>query len=517
MLNSKRWLSMHRANNAKTNFIFIPAGDKVWIDIANTLYEANFSPKIWVGDPAHDRYAKTNFPSCEVYNFASINLDINFKSAASFIDNDVLSSKEFSKLKDQVYKIMDRQDDLGIYNRLEREAYFYYVFNLFYNKAYTNDIKLAIFSEGPHSSSSMVIYGVCKFLDIPTYHLAQNSLVPLVHIATDMFGSKLKTNNKISNYNEDVFKKLILEYIDSIKDEAPTPLYMKLQNQRNKLAPIQDLKKYLAVPLYRRLKYASKHFKSDRDYSVYSKTYYDSNKPSVLHEFRASRRKMLLRKKYAEVTVDSNLDEDYVFVPLHYEPEKTSNPDGGHFYNTYDMLLALRRFVPLTTKIILKEHPSQFTKTLHGQRGRSALFYKSVSTLPNIEFASIDYSSSKLIKSSLLVATQTGSAALEAAILGKKSLIFGTPWFLGAPNLYNYGSFSFEELMNKGAYSKNDIKNYLLDYVAQYTLPACINPSGLDYFRKKYPNQIDNLLNNKKFSDDFVSIIIDDLKMNKKL
>lgn len=504
---------MHKDNSGKMNFIFIPAGDNVWIDIANTLDEANFSPKIWVGDPAHDRYAKTNFPNCEVYSFASINLDINFKSAASFINNDVLGSKEFSKLKDQVYKIMDRQDDLGIYNRLEREAYFYYVFNFFYNKAYTNDIKLAIFSEGPHSPSSMAIYGVCKFLDIPTYHLAQNSLVPLVHIATDMFGSKLKSNNKISNYNKDIFKKLILEYIDSIEDEAPTPLYMKLQNQRNKLAPIQDLKKYLAAPLYRRLKYSSKYFKSDRDYSVYSKTYYDSNKPSILHDFRASRKKMLLRKKYEEVTLDSNLDEDYVFVPLHYEPEKTSNPDGGDFYNTYDMLLVLRCFVPLTIKIILKEHPSQFTKALHGQRGRSALFYSSVSTLPNIEFASIDYSSSKLINSSLFVATQTGSAALEAAILGKKSLIFGTPWFLGAPNLYSYGSLSFKELISKEVYSKNDIKKYLLNYMDQYTLPACVNPSGLDYFRKRYPDQIDSLLNNKQFSNDFVSIIKDDLKM----
>ena len=520
MLNSKRWQSMRKvkeADNNKKNFIFIPAGEKVWIDIVNALDEVGFSPKIWVGDPIHDRYAKRNFPNCDVFNFASINLDIIFKSDTAVIDYDVLSSKDFFKLKDQVYKIMDRQDDLGLYSRLEREAHFYYIFNLFYNKVCANDIKLAVFAEGPHSPSSMVIYGICNFLNIPTYHLSQNSLAPLVHIATDLFGSKLKSNNKLKDYNEDRFKSLIIEYIDSISDEIPIPLYMIIQNKSNQVAPVQDLKKYLLAPAYRRLKYASKYFKSNRDYSVYSRTYYDSNKPSILHEFRTTKRKQLLRKKYKAVKVDLDLNGDYVFVPLHYEPERTSNPDGGEFYNTYDMLLILRKFVPLDVKIVLKEHPSQFTKTLHGQRGRSALFYEAISTLPNIEFVNIDYSSGTLIKNALFVATQTGSAALEAAILGKKSLIFGSPWFLGAPNIYNYGSVSFESIISQSTYSRAKVKEYLLDYISEYTLPACVNPSSFNYYIKKYPDQIDSLLDNKQFADDFTSIIIDDLRMNKKL
>lgn len=504
---------MRKANHKEKNFIFIPAGEKVWIDIANALAEVGFSPKIWVGDPVHDSYAKDNFPSCDVYNFASINLDIDFTSEFSVIDDNILGSKDFFRLKDQVYKIMDRQDDLGIYGRLEREAYFYYVFNFFYNQAYKNDIKLAVFAEGPHSPNSMVIYGICKFLDIPTYHLSQNPLVPLVHIATDLFGTKLKNDGKLSGYNEGMFKSLIADYIDSIKDEIPVPLYMTVQNKSNQVHPIHDLKKYVLAPVYRRLKYASKHFRSGSDYSVYSKTFYDSNRPSLLHEFGATKRKRLLRKKYEEVKVESNLDEDYVFVPLHYEPERTSNPDGGHFYNTYDMILALRHFVPLDIKIVLKEHPSQFTKTLHGQRGRSALFYKAVSTLPNIEFVSIDYTASMLIKNALFIATQTGSAALEAAILGKKSLIFGTPWFLGAPNLYNFGSLSFEKLMNQDVYPKSKVKEYLMGYISDYTLPACVNPSNFNYYQKIYPDQIDSLLNNRQFAKDFTSIIINDLKI----
>lgn len=503
---------MHRANENKNNFIFIPAGEKVWIDIVNALAEAGFSPKIWVGDPVHDGYAKANFPNCDVYNFASINLDIDFTSEFSVIDNDILGSKDFFRLKDQVYKIMDRQDDLGIYGRLEREAYFYYVFNFFYNQVYKNDIKLAVFAEGPHSPNSMVIYGICKFLDIPTYHLSQNPLVPLVHIATDLFGTKLKSEGKLSGYNEEMFKTLMADYLDNIKDEIPVPLYMAAQNKSNQVNLIHDLKKYVLAPVYKRLKYANKRFRSGSDYSVYSRTFYDSNKPSLLHELRATKRKRLLRKKYQEVKVESNLDEDYVFVPLHYEPERTSNPDGGHFYNTYDMILALRHFVPLDIKIVLKEHPSQFTKSLHGQRGRSALFYKAVSTLPNIEFVSIDYTASMLIKNALFVATQTGSAALEASILGKKSLIFGTPWFLGAPNLYSYGSLSFEQLVSQSIYTKSKITEYLMDYISEYTLPACVNPSNFNYYVKKYPNQIGSLLDNKQFAKDFASIIVNDLK-----
>ena len=53
-------------------------------------------------------------------------------------------------------------------------------------------------------------------------------------------------------------------------------------------------------------------------------------------------------------------DYDYVYFPLHYEPERTTNPDGGIFHDQFIALCNLRKLVPENIKILIKEHQSQF-------------------------------------------------------------------------------------------------------------------------------------------------------------
>lgn len=492
----------------------MPAGQEVWLDIAKKFNENGLTPKLWIGDSRYDSFAKSEFPECEILNFSQTHKSICLKVHSFDLDTEILFSQDFFRLKDQVYKFMDRQDDLGIYTRLDREAFFYHLFCYLYNKINNNNISLAIVAEGPHSPASMIIYGICKILNIRTYHLAQNSLVPLAHIATDLYGSKLTNLDKLNNYNYKEHLSLIEHYIDSIKEEIPTPLYMQIQSDNNRVNIKKDLKKYLLLPAYRSLLYSYNDFskKTGADYSIYKTDFYKSNRPSLLHDIKIAKKKASLKAEYSKISVSPDFKQDYVFVPLHYEPERTSNPDGGHFYNVYDMLVALRSYVPEEIKIILKEHPSQFTKDLHGHRGRSSLFYKSILSLPNVEFANIDTSSSILIRNSIFVATQTGTAALEAAITGKKSLIFGTPWFLGTPNLYEYNSIPFFELIKKEVASRLQVKEYILNYATKYTLPVCVNPSGYEYYKKKYPDKIENLLDNTEFAQDFISIIKNDFQ-----
>ena len=41
----------------------------------------------------------------------------------------------------------------------------------------------------------------------------------------------------------------------------------------------------------------------------------------------------------------------------------------------------------------------------------------------------------ELIKNAELTATITGTVALEASILGRKAITFGSTWFPGCPNI----------------------------------------------------------------------------------
>ena len=491
------------------NILFMPAGNDVWLNVITELEKLKFYPKIWLGDPIYDDFAKNNYPNCMVADSDLIHKNIYLKCNNFTLNQELISNKYFFVLKDQVYKMMDRQDDLGIYSRLDREAFFYSVFCFFYNKIMEDEIKMAVVAEGPHSPVTMIIYGICHILNIPSYYLSQNSIVPLVHISKDLYGSKLNISNRSKEFNYSPFLKLVEEYIDSINNEIPKPLYMKLQDQSNRLRIVADTKHYLVRPLLVSLGILN----GEEGYSIYKSNFYDSNKPTLLHNLKTFFKKKSLNTKYNDVIKDVNLEERFVFVPLHYEPERTSNPDGGYYYNVYDMLISLRSYVPSNVKIIIKEHPSQFTKTLPGHRGRSALFYKSILTLPNVEFAKLDIPSSILINKSMFVVTQTGSAALEASILGKKSLIFGSPWFIGTPNMYSYGDIAFEDLLGKDVYSKQEVKKYILEYIENYTLPACVNPSGSNYFKQKYPECFDSLVNDEFFAEQFALAVSNDLSL----
>ena len=59
------------------------------------------------------------------------------------------------------------------------------------------------------------------------------------------------------------------------------------------------------------------------------------------------------------------------------------------------------------------------------------------------------YDSLELIKNSLFIATITGSVAIEASILGKKSLAFGKPWYMGCPNTFIWdGDITYNQLIH---------------------------------------------------------------------
>ena len=77
---------------------------------------------------------------------------------------------------------------------------------------------------------------------------------------------------------------------------------------------------------------------------------------------------------------DSNIEnikneKDFVYFALHFEPERTTTPDGDYFHDQFLALVTLRKIVPMDVLIYVKEHPSQFILKKKGSLGRSPLFY----------------------------------------------------------------------------------------------------------------------------------------------
>jgi hypothetical protein len=77
--------------------------------------------------------------------------------------------------------------------------------------------------------------------------------------------------------------------------------------------------------------------------------------------------------------------------------------------------------------------------------------------------------------------------ALEAAILGKRGLVFGGAWFDGCPNLLRFTrDLSWESFFTAPISDSKKIGDWLCDKLDACGLPGCVNPSNEKYFLTYY-------------------------------
>lgn len=167
------------------------------------------------------------------------------------------------------------------------------------------------------------------------------------------------------------------------------------------------------------------------------------------------------RFEYARIRKSVILPKNFVFFPLHVEPELAISPSGGHFEEQYEAIRFLTSKLPEGWKLIVKEHPHQA-----GFGPRSIGFYKKIAMIPNVDFVETKMKSLEIIASSQSVATITGSAGVEAVRLGKPSWVLGYPWYLDAPGITKIDTGqdldrAFQELSSRRELCNVDIEKYV--------------------------------------------------------
>lgn len=519
---------------------YIFSGREVWFQLSILLRDNGIEPVLWISDPKHDDIVKEKYPDCEVLDFFKTNKGVislqSFDSQKNLPNNsvplEIIQSAYFYKIKDQVMKMMDRQDDYLCYRRLDREAVFYSLLNYFYRKIHQKQIDILICSEAPHSPAQYTIYCLCEMLSIPRIHCLQSSIAPFILMNQDMNGNWVKLD--APSYYAQYFQKIMHNYVDSLQvsgKEIEEPDYMKKQkaidekelntNNLTKLSPLNIFQKSFhklreegikaaIIAILRRLLnlIPSKYIKTKlglttigskinykKVYTIQSLNFLKEPVESLVNDPKLNKMKnqikFLQKTEYNSVCQEVSLEKKYVYFPLHYEPERTSNPEGCDYYNSYDTLLALRSFIPYDIPIYVKEHYSQFSHALHGHRGKSHYFYRAILSIPNVVIINMNYSSIELIDNAELTASITGTACLEAACRGRKSLIFGNTWFKGCPNVYEFNHLNdYTELLNSPISSSDEIKEYFNCLIEQYAISGCINPSNEARYQAKYPDLI---------------------------
>ena len=271
---------------------------------------------------------------------------------------------------------------------------------------------------------------------------------------------------------------MIKSYVNSVQDSYYEIGYMKDQRKNRGLSKVINQK--TSINYFKDLKH---------NIGMLIKKKYNPINPYMLNILSRiliiNRRKTNLLNRIKNNEEEPNLKDQYVYFPLHFEPERTSNPDAGDYQDQFKVLSIIRKIVPKEYKIYVKEHPSQVFFKEKGSRGRSSLFYSLVKNIDSVKLIDRDFSSQKLIKNSQCIFTLTGTVAIESAILGKPAITFGqSTWYSGCPNTIVYSKdLDFGHITSYDISPPADIQDYLFQQMKNNSIPGFINFSQKKYFK----------------------------------
>jgi len=324
-------------------------------------------------------------------------------------------------------------------------------------KKYKPDI--IIFPTLPHTVYNYVIYVLAKLLNIKMVMFENSEVSDDLLLYKDWkdgsaaLQKKIKENQNKKLTIEDLCPEMQKYYYKQVNPKIDsTPFYMKYQKKRD--SGFGLLKKRFKIAV-----------NSIKDGTIIKKILF-----FLIKQFKPN-----LRKDYLKLQVKPNLEKKFVYVPLHYQPERTSSPQGDVFVDQILMIETIAAGLPGGWIVYVKEHPSQWwLKTgINYSSCRYPGYYDRIAKLKNVFLVPIFTDTYSLINKSQAVITLTGTACWEALMRSKPVIVFGFPWYRDCPALFRADSTetcrqALEKIKNGYRVNSQDIINFLksLDEVA---------------------------------------------------
>lgn len=155
----------------------------------------------------------------------------------------------------------------------------------------------------------------------------------------------------------------------------------------------------------------------------------------ILLSLYKSVKKWRLTQSYSRYAVADIPKCSYIIFFLHYQPEKSSLPEGLGYVQQWLAIRDLAACLPIGWKVLVREHPATFI--FQYQLGvRTSDFYESISTLSNVILSDINVDTFDLIDNAEATATLTGKVGFQSIVRGKPAIAFGLANFKDHPGCY---------------------------------------------------------------------------------
>lgn len=402
----------------------IQFGDMVpaQIDVARAL-KKNHTIQYWVRITSHFTVDGAEFPGTVFHEY----LDAVKGAPARGVDPykyEPWSARDIAEYADVESEFMSMADKLYPDWPVNKRKDLYYDM-LRYWGGVLDEFKpdCIIIIDVPHHGYNFVLYSIAKHRRVRTI-VIENTLANDRYVLSGDYtiGSerlKLRDSGFQNPVTIDDLSPEIRRYYEIIsKGKNPTPAYTKAFFDKHTWR-------------YNLLRWTHVSTRFIKDRTLFERAVMKMlkmMKPSVRDELKASER-------------PANLEEPYVYFPLHYQPELTTSPLGGVYV---DQLLAIKTAaaaLPEGWELYVKEQPGQLV--VHGGNftpARYSGFYASIAAIPHVRLVPLKTNTFSLIDHAQTTATITGTAGWESILRGKAAIVFGYPWYLHAPGVIRVAS-----------------------------------------------------------------------------
>ena len=342
-------------------------------------------------------------------------------------------------------------------------------------------IGIVVFASGvPHAIYDYIIYCLCLKKGIITSLMYNSPIYPY-----KVFFSEISDHcSAIAS----TYQHYALQYRDTPIENIELPVdFQKAFNlyndKNNDKTPYYMKKSYLKkkTTMTNRIKSFMKRF------LVYKKRLDEVGARQIVltiisrhNKYKKGRQNKRINRIYKKISVHPDYTKQFVYLPLHYQPECSTSPLGGFYVHQLLVAQMISYHLPGNVQLYIKEH------VILNSKGRDIQLYNDLLALPNVKLVHRSTNTYELLENCIAVATVTGTAGFEGMFMGKPFLIFGSH-----PNMYAPGAFiirnnedceeALEYIMEHGAkHTQKDMKIYLkaISDVSEYCFISEQPPAG---------------------------------------
>ena len=381
----------------------------------------------------------------------------------------------FNRTLDRIFlsPLSNRQSDQYFYSLVE----FWFSY---FNKS--PGIKKIFFEASPHFPWDICLFFIAKHLNIKTYILRRTLINDCIVLDEDFRSNKqrivkfdksftggFKVDNLLTLYMKDSYW---LEWSKHYKE------HINLDSAKKNVLYL------LSNRVVKRIQLIFNELATSK------KTYYRLSKYNyiffTLKRFFQQRK---LFKTWEENTKEIPDNVPLLYLPLHFQPERSTDPETGFFSQQILAIKLLLKILPKDWHIIIKEHPRQNRveyPNLRRLNYREYSEYQEIFKLPRVIPVSVFTPSFELLSSCRMVASCTGSVLWESLLQGKPSISFGAVWHSdckSSPSIYDIekNPLILSELLSKdNGQVLSDVEEFI-----RRNYRTFINSSNSEQFAQK--------------------------------